>query len=49
MLELPPADAFDGYLVTAGLLLILGEWPRGASVYGLPDRDGRRFYPRHCS
>lgn len=27
MLGLPPADAFDAYLVTGGLPLILDEWP----------------------
>lgn len=32
MLGLPPADAFDAYLVTGGLPLILDEWPSGASV-----------------
>jgi uncharacterized protein len=32
MLGLAPADAFDAYLVSGGLPLILGEWPRGASV-----------------
>jgi uncharacterized protein len=32
MLELSPADAFDAYLVTGGLPLILDEWPSGASI-----------------
>lgn len=32
MLDLPPADAFDAYLVSGGLPMILDEWPRGASV-----------------
>jgi uncharacterized protein len=32
MLDLPPADAFDAYLVTGGLPLILDEWPAGASI-----------------
>ncbi|MGH4014597.1 MAG: ATP-binding protein [Pseudonocardiaceae bacterium] len=32
MLDLPPADAFDAYLVTGGLPLILDEWPSGVSV-----------------
>jgi AAA+ ATPase superfamily predicted ATPase len=32
MLDLRPADAFDAYLVTGGLPLILDEWPRGAAV-----------------
>ena len=29
MLELPPADAFDAFLVSGGLPLILDEWPAG--------------------
>lgn len=32
VLDLPPAEAFDAYLVTGGLPLILEEWPAGASV-----------------
>ncbi len=32
MLALPAADAFDAYLVSGGLPLILDEWPGGASV-----------------
>ncbi|MBQ0900454.1 DUF234 domain-containing protein [Micromonospora sp. U21] len=32
MLDLPAADAFDAYLVSGGLPLILDEWPRGAPV-----------------
>lgn len=32
MLELPPAEAFDAYLVSGGLPMILDEWPRGATV-----------------
>jgi AAA+ ATPase superfamily predicted ATPase len=32
MLDLPAAGAFDAYLLTGGLPLILDEWPRGASV-----------------
>lgn len=32
MLELDAPDAFDAYLVTGGLPLILDEWPRGASL-----------------
>jgi AAA+ ATPase superfamily predicted ATPase len=32
MLDLPPAEAFDAYLVTGGLPLVLDEWPSGASV-----------------
>ncbi|MPZ92738.1 MAG: AAA family ATPase [Actinobacteria bacterium] len=32
MLDLPAAEAFDAYLVTGGLPLILDEWPHGASV-----------------
>lgn len=30
MLDLSAADAFDAYLVTGGLPLILDEWPRGS-------------------
>jgi AAA+ ATPase superfamily predicted ATPase len=32
LLDLAPADAFDAFLVTGGLPLILDEWPRGASL-----------------
>lgn len=32
MLELPAAEAFDAYLVTGGLPLVLDEWPAGESV-----------------
>lgn len=32
MLDLPPADAFDAYLVCGGLPLILADWPTGARV-----------------
>jgi uncharacterized protein len=32
MLDLPAAEAFDAYLVTGGLPLILDEWPSRASV-----------------
>ncbi|MBQ0895928.1 hypothetical protein KBX37_23000 [Micromonospora sp. U56] len=32
MLGLSPAEAFDAYLVSGGLLLILDEWPGGASL-----------------
>jgi hypothetical protein len=32
MLELSAADAFDAYLVSGGLPLILDEWPTGATV-----------------
>jgi hypothetical protein len=31
-LALPPAQAFDAYLVSGGLPLVLEEWPLGASV-----------------
>jgi AAA+ ATPase superfamily predicted ATPase len=34
MLDLPPADAFDAYLVSGGLPLILEEWPHGADLWG---------------
>ncbi|MFF3159959.1 ATP-binding protein [Streptomyces sp. NPDC057910] len=33
MLDLPPADAFDAYLVSGGLPLILEEWPQGADLW----------------
>ena len=33
MLDLAPADAFDAYLVSGGLPLILDEWPRGADLW----------------
>jgi uncharacterized protein len=33
MLDLPPADAFDAYLITGGLPLILEEWPQGADLW----------------
>src|ERR1700677_4728253 len=32
MLSLPPADAFDAYLVSGGLPLILDEWPSGMTA-----------------
>lgn len=32
MLAVPAADAFDAYLVSGGLPLILDEWPAGATV-----------------
>ncbi|TMR09099.1 ATP-binding protein [Nonomuraea turkmeniaca] len=32
-LQLPPADAFDAYLVTGGFPMILDEWPDGATVW----------------
>ena len=32
MLDLPAADAFDAYLVSGGLPLILEDWPSGARV-----------------
>ncbi|MCO5993109.1 ATP-binding protein [Actinoallomurus rhizosphaericola] len=32
MLDLPAAEAFDAYLVTGGLPLILDEWPSGFST-----------------
>jgi AAA+ ATPase superfamily predicted ATPase len=34
MLSLDPAAAFDATLVTGGLPLICGEWPRGAGLQG---------------
>ncbi|WP_410537716.1 ATP-binding protein [Streptomyces sp. KL2] len=33
MLDLPPAEAFDAYLVSGGLPLVLEEWPRGGGVF----------------
>lgn len=33
MLDLPPADAFDAYLITGGLPLLLEEWPHGAGLW----------------
>lgn len=33
MLSLAPPEAFDAYLVTGGLPLVLDEWPVGASVW----------------
>ncbi|WP_326600620.1 ATP-binding protein [Streptomyces sp. NBC_01803] len=42
MLDLPPADAFDAFLITGGLPLILEEWPRGADLWGYLDRALRR-------
>ncbi|MBB2913905.1 hypothetical protein FHS43_005214 [Streptosporangium becharense] len=33
MLRLTAADAFDAALVTGGLPLVCGEWPRGASLW----------------
>lgn len=33
MLSLPAAEAFDAFLVSGGLPLILDEWPAGASVH----------------
>ncbi|QSB17094.1 ATP-binding protein [Natronosporangium hydrolyticum] len=32
LLGLPPAEAFDAYLVSGGLPLILDDWPAGATV-----------------
>ncbi|MFD6586828.1 ATP-binding protein [Streptomyces anulatus] len=33
MLDLPPAEAFDAFLVSGGLPLILQEWPPGATLW----------------
>lgn len=33
ILSLPSAEAFDAYLVSGGLPLVLEEWPRAASVF----------------
>lgn len=32
LLDLPAAEAFDAFLISGGLPLILDEWPRGADV-----------------
>ncbi|WP_203187121.1 ATP-binding protein [Streptomyces pratensis] len=32
MLDLPPAEAFDAFLVSGGLPLVLEEWPPGATL-----------------
>jgi AAA+ ATPase superfamily predicted ATPase len=33
MLEAPAAEAFDAFIVTGGLPLVLDEWPRGATLW----------------
>jgi uncharacterized protein len=33
MLDAPAADAFDAFIVTGGLPLILDEWPQGATLW----------------
>lgn len=33
LLKLPPADAFDAFLITGGLPLICQEWQRGTSLW----------------
>ncbi|MGH3310473.1 MAG: ATP-binding protein [Streptomyces sp.] len=38
MLDLSPADAFDAYLVTGGLPLVLEEWPHGAGLWDYLER-----------
>lgn len=38
MLDVEPADAFDAYLVSGGLPLILDEWPRGAGLWDYLER-----------
>lgn len=42
MLELPPAEAFDAYLVSGGLPLILEEWPTGAGLWDYLEAALRR-------
>ncbi|HWM39743.1 MAG TPA: DUF234 domain-containing protein [Streptomyces sp.] len=42
MLELPPAEALDAYLVSGGLPLILEEWPRGAGLWDYLEKALRR-------
>ncbi|HTJ68792.1 MAG TPA: AAA family ATPase [Actinospica sp.] len=38
MLGTGPADAFDAFLVSGGLPLILDEWPRGANLWDYLER-----------
>lgn len=38
LLDTGPADAFDAYLVSGGLPLILDEWPRGAGLWDYLER-----------
>lgn len=38
MLDTGPAGAFDAYLVSGGLPLILDEWPRGAGLWDYLER-----------
>jgi hypothetical protein len=33
MLDLPPADTLDAYLITGGLPLVCDEWPRGMPMW----------------
>ncbi|MBW1597459.1 ATP-binding protein [Streptomyces sp. JJ38] len=42
MLDLSPADAFDAFLISGGLPLILEEWPRGADLWGYLDQALRQ-------
>ncbi|WP_020390757.1 ATP-binding protein [Kribbella catacumbae] len=42
MLDLSPAEAFDAYLISGGLPLILEEWPHGAGVWGYLEQALRR-------
>ncbi|WP_212908716.1 DUF234 domain-containing protein [Streptomyces sp. TS71-3] len=42
VLRLPAADAFDAYLVSGGLPLILEEWPRGAGLWEYLEQALRR-------
>lgn len=42
MLGIPPADAFDAYIVTGGLPLILDEWPAEAGLWEYIESSVRR-------
>jgi uncharacterized protein len=42
MLDLAPADAFDAFLVTGGLPLVLEEWPHGAGLWDYLEEATRR-------
>nr|WSY54818.1 ATP-binding protein [Streptomyces sp. NBC_00886] len=42
MLDLSPADAFDAYLISGGLPLILEEWPHSAGLWDYLEHALRR-------
>lgn len=46
MLAVPPADAFDAFLVSGGLPLILDEWRAGATVMDYLAEQERRPFGR---